>query len=119
MIRRSALQIAQSTGQEGCTTRPASAGCLPQATALRPLRARRPTFLAAVSDSTSSMSTNTRQFSSSTSSVILANSLDTSLPLSLNHLLNRLCALTSTSCPCEYLRASGGQLSGEGKQARA
>ena len=62
------------------------------------------TLRADVNDSTSSMSTNTRQLSSSTSSVILANSLDTSLPLSLNHLLNRLCALISTSCPWVYLQ---------------
>ena len=39
-----------------------------------------------------------------TSSMILAKSLETSLPLSLNHLLNRLCALTSMSCPCANLR---------------
>lgn len=41
-----------------------------------------------------------------TSSIILAKSLDTSFPLSLNHLLNRLCALTSTSCPCANLQGS-------------
>ena len=44
---------------------------------------------------TSSMRMKTRQSSSSTISPILANSRATSLPLSLNHLLNRLCALTS------------------------
>ena len=30
---------------------------------------------------------------------ILAKRRETSFPLSLNHLLKRLCALTSTSCP--------------------
>ena len=42
-----------------------------------------------------------------TSSMILAKSLDTSFPLSLNHLLKRLCALTSTSCPCVNLQIEG------------
>jgi hypothetical protein len=55
------------------------------------------------------MSTNTSACGSSTSSVMDANSLLTSLPLSLNHLLNRLCALTSTSCDVVYLQRSAPQ----------
>lgn len=50
------------------------------------------------------MSTNTRLCGSSTSSVMAPNSLLTSLPLSLNHLLNRLCAFTSTSWLLVYLQ---------------
>ena len=42
-----------------------------------------------------------------TSSRILAKRRDTSLPLSLNHLLNRLCAFTSISCACGNLRMHG------------
>ena len=38
---------------------------------------------------------------------ILAKRRDTSLPLSLNHLLNRLCAFTSISCACGNLRMHG------------
>ncbi len=52
----------------------------------------------------SSMSTKTRVSGSSTISVILPNSRATSFPDSLNHLLNRLCALTSISSACRNLR---------------
>lgn len=59
--------------------------------------------LADVRLSTSSISTTTKQFSSSTSSSTLVNSLWTSLPDSLNHLLMMLCELISTSLPLVYL----------------
>jgi len=75
-----------------------------------------PTLRALVSDSTSSISTNTSAPSSSTSSVIFEKSFDTSLPLSLNHFEKRLWALTSTSCPCVYLsRGVVVQREGEGE----
>jgi hypothetical protein len=57
-----------------------------------------PALRAAVRLSTSSMSTHTKTSGSSSRSLIVSNSLLTSLPLSENHLEKRECALTSTSC---------------------
>ena len=54
---------------------------------------------AAVNDSTSSISTQTRASSSSTMSLIWSKSLVTSLPDSENHLENRECALISRRYP--------------------
>jgi hypothetical protein len=58
------------------------------------------------------MRTQTNASPSSTMSLIFENIFMTSLPLSENHFEKRLCALTSISCPYEYLRVSGG--GGEG-----